>query len=382
MYAILTLYWILFFWKKLTDPLSLSTSELLSKHFPHWIHLGRELRKGRFPYRDKYFVYPVCIPFLSMFYPPHLISAWLGSFLSLDNAFKVLVWTELAHYLFGSFLSFAMFSQWYPVEVALFGAITLTYMAYSIKLTNPCITYTICWIPGMFIQGHVGWISFGIALLSGYYPILVYITPFAVYLNPICVIGALPGLLQLVPMLWYWPKSVRYKIKVSKKFGSVPLWRYLDLIIPGYIGQVRKLFHPETAMFFGWTPLMFIPFAHSKAWFPCLLAFILSLGLFRPPFRNASRVLYTFCFFFVWLSVSGLFYLELNVHQVLVLIFIQCYCLLQNSSIYPMHPFTEKIRPPSWWFKDSKRGSIGYPYFTGYIFNESVLSYAGGFSLR
>ncbi len=239
----------LFFWKFLWNPYLLSTSELLSKHFAHWIFLGRELRKGNFPYKDDYFVYPACIPFLSMFYPPHLISAWLGSFFKLDRSFCILVWIELLHYLVCSFTSFAMFSQWYPADVALFGAITLTYMAYSIKLINPCIPYTIAWIPGMFIHSHMGWISCFMALLGGYYPILVYIFPFAVFSNPICAFCVIPGMIQLVPMLLYWPRSVRHKTKISRKFGSVPIWRFLDLLIPGYIGQISGLFHPESIMF-------------------------------------------------------------------------------------------------------------------------------------
>ena len=379
---VLIAYWLIFFWKKLTNPLSLSTSELLSKHFPHWIHIGRSLRQGKFPYKDNYFVYPACIPFLSMFYPPHLISAFLGSFLDLDRAFSFLVSTELIHYLLGSFLSFHMFNQWYSPEISLFGAITLTYMAYSIKLINPCIAYTVCWIPGMFIQGHVGWISFGMALLSGYYPILVYITPFAVFLNPGCAFGACLGILQLVPMLWYWPKSVRANAKVSKKTGSVPTWRFIDLLIPGYKGQANGLIYPETQMFLGWLPLLFVPFSVSRAWLPCLMSFVMSLGVIRPPFRNASRFLYTFCFFLVWMAISGLNRSGLDSHALIGLFILQGYSLLRNEEAYPTHPFTEPVQPPSFWFSGRQHLPDGYPYFTGYILNESVASYKGGFSLK
>lgn len=376
---VLIAYWLVFFWKFLNNPFLLSTSELLSKHFPHWIHLGKELRKGIFPYRDKYFIYPACIPFLSMFYPPHLISAWLGSFLNLDRAFSFLVSTELIHYLLCSFLSFHMFNQWYSPEIAIFGAITLTYMAYSIKLMNPCIVYTVTWIPGMFIHGHMGWISCGMALLGGYYPILVYIMPFAIYNNPICSVGILLGLPQIVSMLWYWPKSVRHKTKVSRKLGSVPAWRFLDLVMPGYIGQISGLFHPESIMFLGWIPLLFIPFAQSRAWIPCLLTLVISMGLVRPLFRNPSRALYTFCFFLIWLSVNGLHHSGLNI---MLLVFLQGFCLLINASIYPMFPFTEKVRKPSYWFSRINRDLTAYPYFTGYITGDEVKPYVGGFSLR
>ena len=379
--TILVLYWFVFFWRFLIDPLKLSTSELLSKHFPHWIHLGRELRKFRFPAKDNYFVYPACIPFLSMFYPPHLLSAFLGSFFRLNNAFRILVYSELIHYLLCSFLSFRMFSQWYPAEIALFGALTLTYMAYSIKLINPCIVYTIAWIPGMFIHGYMGSISLGMALLSGYYPVLIYIFPFAVYLNPVCVLGVILGLVQLIPMLWYWPKSVRHKTKISRRFGSVPAWRFLDLVMPGYVGQVRRLFHPESVMFLGWIPLLFIPFARSRAFFICLAMVIISTGVIKPLFRNPCRALYTFSFFLVWLAVSGLFYSALTPKQVLLLTFIQAYCLLANNRIYPMFPFTEKVRPSSYWFGRKSYDKTAYTYFTGYITGDSVPRYEGGFSL-
>src|SRR3990167_243058 len=376
---VLTAYWLIFFWKFLWNPLSLSTSELLSKHFTHWTHLGRELRKGLFPYRDKYFVYPACIPFLSMFYPPHLISAFIGSFFKLDRAFAILVFTELLHYLLGSFLSFHMFNQWYSPEIALFGAITLTYMAYAVKLMNPCIAYTVCWIPGMFIQGYIGSISLGMALLSGYYPVLVYVFPFAVYLNPICAIGLLPGLLQIVPMLWYWPKSVRSVVKVDRKFGSIPLFRFLDLVAPGKYIQTRGLIYPESNMFMGWIPLMLLPFAHSRGWIPCLIAFVMSLGIIKSPFRNASRWLYTFSFFLVWLAVSGLFYSGFNA---LYLCILQAYSLFRNSQIYPTFPYTELVKPPSYWFSKKSYDKTAYPYFTGYINNDNVPPYVGGFSLN
>ncbi len=125
---------------------------------------------------------------------------------------------------------------------------------------------------------------------------------------------------------------------------------------------------------------MFIPLSHSRAWIPCVISFIISMGFVRPLFRNPSRALYTLCFFLVWLSVSGLYYSGFK--HVMPLVILQGFCLLINASIYPMFPFTEKVRRPSYWFNREDYDKHTYPYFTGYITDEHVGRYKGGFSLK
>ena len=105
----------------------------------------------------------------------------------------------------------------------------------------------------------------------------------------------------------------------------------------------------------------------------------MSLGIARPPFRNASRFLYTFSFFLVWMGVNGLTKLDI---PILPLVFLQAYSLLWNSSIFPTFPFTELAKPPSYWFNKKEYDKTSFPYFTGYINNDEVKPYLGGFSLN
>ena len=124
---VLSGYWFLFWKKFLINPFLLNTSEIASTFFPHWIWFGRQLRKGIFPAQDDiYYNLPGSIPFLSTFYPPSLIMAWLATFLKIDSAFRLYAYFILSHYLLASLFAYYLFGN-------LFCAITLIYSAYIIK---------------------------------------------------------------------------------------------------------------------------------------------------------------------------------------------------------------------------------------------------------
>src|SRR3990167_2268442 len=157
---LLATYNLIFFWKFYQNPYLNHTSETATTFYPHWVWLGRTIRRLAPPIVDKiYYRYPAAIPFLSTFYPPHFFTAFLSSFLSIDKSFQLLQLNVLAHYLLSSILSFLMFSQWCSPMAALFGAITLTYSGYCIKIQQPCIAYTLAWIPGIFLGGWFGILS-------------------------------------------------------------------------------------------------------------------------------------------------------------------------------------------------------------------------------
>ena len=89
----LVVFWVLFFRKFFLNPYSHATSENLSTYYPLWRHIGT---KG---FKQDYYPTLKGIPFLSAWYPVHLLSAWGGRVLSLDHSFILYEFVKLAHYL-------------------------------------------------------------------------------------------------------------------------------------------------------------------------------------------------------------------------------------------------------------------------------------------
>ncbi len=166
------------------NPYAYATSSAVDIQFSASVHLGRELRKGRLIPEDPYF-YPRIsgIPYLSNFYPFHMIQAFIGSFLSLDNAWILYCLGMMLHYLWASVGAYLLFGQFGP-WIAFFGAITLTHFGYAIK-QNSCINYTLAWVPWVFFGAeiHNPWImgfSLGMVLLAGYWPLGLQCIPFSI----------------------------------------------------------------------------------------------------------------------------------------------------------------------------------------------------------
>lgn len=379
--AIIVLFLVhILFWKNVyQDVFVLSTSELLETHFSHFDWLGHT---RKFWKDDIFFYYPACMPVLSSFYPPHFIGAKLSRKLGINDKFRVMVWLILIHHLLGSILAFLMFRQWYPVMESLFGAVTLSFTSYNTKTNNPCIAYTMAWIPGMFIHGPIGILSVGMAILGGYYPILVYILPFSMIWNSQNIFGVLLGLPQIIPFLWYYPKSIRAESKVNQEFGKVSLSVLCDLIFPRTVGYKNGVLHSEYSLFFGILSPFLIFFSLSIWMVPFILSFLFMIGEFPVPFRVPARWAYVFVFSGTILATDGLFRLALLDSQLFILIVIQFLSLIRFKVIFPSFPFCQLQRPPLYHFSRYKAGQFKFPFRTGYFFNEKTKGYCGGFSLK
>ena len=165
------------------NPYHYATSELLEQVFPSWLHLGRSLRHGRLVVEDPYY-YPdyAGLPFLSSFYPPHMVSAWLGSWLPLNQAFLLLVLTMVSHCWLASVSVYILaISMGAAPLVAGFASVTLSSLGYALK-QNSSIVYTLAWIPSWLLACQsqltlLSGISLGLMLLAGYWPIALYAVP-------------------------------------------------------------------------------------------------------------------------------------------------------------------------------------------------------------
>lgn len=371
----LAIYHVIFFRKWYANPFKMCTSEIASTYFPYWIWA-----KGKVHLTDLiYYKYPASIPFLSSYYPIHLITSFLSKFLSIDNAFRLFSIQLILHYLLSSIITYFMFLQFYSPEVALFGAITLTYCAYFFRLFTPAAVYSKAWLPGILLGGWIGAFCLGMSILGGYYPILVYMLPFCLILRPESSFGLILGLPQLIPFLMYWPKSIRANQVLDRNWGKVPLWRFLDLLIPDhYHNSINGVFWPEMTMYVGLIPLIACWWSTSRAWVTLLIAFWGALGLIPSIQRIPARWLSLFSLSLIWMAINGLSHLSIPIWP---LIIFQSWQLLINADIYPHFPFCQ------WWQKPSKffRAHVcskEWPYFTGYMFNHYHMWYKGGFCLK
>jgi len=363
-YLVLFAYWLIFWRKFLINPYLLCTSEVASTFFPHWLWVGRQLRKGIFPAQDEiYYKLPASIPFLATFYPPNLISAYIGSFLKEDRAFRLYAYFILFHFLICSVFAYQLFGN-------LFAAITLAYAGYVIKPNTPTFVYTVTWVPLAFCGGIMVAVGWSMALLGGYYPVLVYVMPLICLLQPLSfVIGSLMSVSQLIPFLGYFKRSVRMTEKVDRNFGRVPFLKLFDLINPiRNIGTTNGVHYPEMMMYMGIAP--FFIWKASWWWLGVLIAVLICSGLLPSVQRIPARALYLLTF-----SIASLVS-----HAPDILVGLQGFLLIGNSSIYPSFPFSQ------WWEKPSrlytkKKKSYKWPFLTGYREERKISDYIGAFRI-
>ena len=177
----LFLFHILFFRRfYFVNPYIYATSEPLDTAFPSSRILGNCLRTGAGVDDPYYYPHYSAIPFLSAYYPPHRLQAWVGSFLKLDHAWILYNLTMLLHFFWASIGAFMLF-QYFDPTIRFFGAITFGYMGYAIK-QNSCINYTLAWIPWVFYGADIHsplimGVSLGMMMLAGYWPVALYIWP-------------------------------------------------------------------------------------------------------------------------------------------------------------------------------------------------------------
>ena len=172
----------LVFWRRFyQNPFTHFTGESAAHEFPSARFLGESIRKGVYPPKDIYYWGDYSAnPINTTFYPPHVLTAWIGSYLSLDRHFILHTGCILAHYLFASVVGYYLFGEGL---VGFFGAVTLAYMGYNIK-GNASIVYTVSWMPVCLLGAKMGScyllaLGWGMALLGGYWPLAVYFGPFA-----------------------------------------------------------------------------------------------------------------------------------------------------------------------------------------------------------
>ena len=384
---LLILFNLIFFWKIWLNPFTISRSELLSTFYPSWLYIGRQARKCQsWKTEPCFWLNFHAHPVLSSYYPPHVLTAWIASFLDLDTAFVLLTRTILVHFIWMSFGWYFLLSQSYTsIPLLIFGAITLSYSGYTIK-QQPCIIYTIAWFPWILLgiaihQPFVAGAALGMSLLAGYYPIgiqmlLISFAASVVWISPISwvPIGLLLGLPQLIPFLKYLPKTIRME---KNKKADVGFW--------------------EKAWFPGITTLLLIPFSTSRIWPILILSVLLVSGLFSKYLPRISyRWLFTVQFCLGWMAVSGLANINTSSKVMLALLFIQGFDLYwHNSKLIPTLPYAELPKRPSLAFKTQittflesnlkpheRVSGLPYPLFTGIVNSIKTLGYCGGMQLK
>ena len=366
----LVLFHILFFYSLYTKPFQLATSELLSTFFPSWIKLGRG---GR----DTYWLVPNAHPVLSTYYPIHRLTAFIGAKINLDRAFILLVYTLLLHTLWASIGWYFAFRTLYSPMVSVFGAITASYMAYSLK-QQPCIAYTLAWFPWAIYGALTGSIlicstSIGMMLLGGYYPLAAYLLPCLVVVSPSpntvtsMGVGLVIGAVQIVPFLRYLPKTIR--------------------------GQKTKEVKPgpwETNFYLGITPILLLILNPQWRYLWVFVPIVISYLLKNHLPRIYQRMWVISAYLIIFLSCS-----QIKESFVFLILILQCLDLwLHNRALLPTRPYCELYQRPLLAFKsrlvkylESHLGTdrvsgLPHPLFTGLINNFNTLGYCGGMQLK
>ena len=122
------------FWRfYLKNPYWYARGEALEQGFASSVLLGRCLRRHEVVDDPYYYPDYRALPFLSSYYPPHVIQAWIGSFLTLNQAWVVYWGTMVLHFLGASIFAYILLEPLQSSLTQLFGAVTLSYLPYSLK---------------------------------------------------------------------------------------------------------------------------------------------------------------------------------------------------------------------------------------------------------
>lgn len=346
----------------------LATSELLSTFFPTWL---RRSKHG-------YWLNASSHPVLSWYYPPNYISGILGNYFSLNTAFRILLLNLILHIVMAFVCWYFLFLQFSSGIVSLFGAITLTFGAYSLK-QQPCIIYTLAWFPLTLYQSPaVSTIAICMMILAGYYPFSIYLLPVSIISHLLwwrecwLILGILLALPQIVSFLKYLPKTVK-RLTDSCESPDV-----------------------ERRFYVGVAPLMLLPFSSSRIWPLTLISCFFALGFLKNLFpRVHERWLIVVQFCIGWMAVSGLNTLHLAKLPLSILVLVHAFDLFwHNRSCIPPRPYCELYQKPSWAFNtkltrfldenlgDYRVAGLPHPLFTGLVNGYKTMGYQGSMQLN
>ena len=369
---ILILFNVLFFWSLYTKPFQLATSELLSTFFPTWLWQGKMWAQWRIPkYEPCFWLNAHVHPVLSTYYPGSILSSLLGSLTGLDTAFKILVYTILGHYLWASVGWYVLLAHYFEPTTATIGAILFTYQAYHIK-QQPCIVYTLAWLPWIAI---IPWLGISMMLLAGYYPLAMYLLPVGLLLTKDLVgvlAGFLIGLIQIIPFIRYLPKTIRSHSKLEPSVGP---W--------------------ERNFSIGVVPIVILTYTLKPVYLTILLPIVTSKLLARFLPRVTQRAWILSAYLAIYFCLVAIRQLNLNGLQLNMLLVLVCLDQwLWHRQLIPTRPYCELQAKPSLAFNNrltqylskhlgSHRVSgLPFPLFTGIINGFRTLGYSGGMQLK
>jgi hypothetical protein len=213
-------------------------------------------------------------------------------------------------------------------------------------------------------------LAFGMAILGGYWPIILAGFPIFLF-NPLCLVGGVIALPQIVPFLGYYPKSIRAKKKNDRSWGKMPIKRFFVRLCWPENGMIH---YPEYSFGVGLISLISL-ISHTSWWHLCAIyGFIGSQGVFILD-RIPARFVYLVSFSLVMASIPALG--SFNSHLLFGLTILQGFLLWKNRDIYPSFPFSQ------WWRKITEHKFVGsnWPNNTGYMTGEHHHDYYGGFAL-
>jgi hypothetical protein len=362
---ILIAYHLIFFWWAYTKPFTLATSESLSTFFPSWRYNEKT---------DPYYWYNMPgHPVLSTYYPFSRLVSMCCHKLGLDLSFTAYVYQSLAHYLMASVGWYYLFLPHLEAPIALFGAITFTYQTYHLK-QQPCIIYTLSWLPWTLLGLDTNnlWLAsvgIGMILLSGYYPLSMYLLPAVYSIFPQTLpflIGLVIGSPQVIPFLKYLPKTVRSHSRED--------------VSPGYW---------EKNYYIGIVPIVLLITTIRMEYIWIIVPVVLSYLMRKVLPRVYQRAWILSAHMAIFASL-----LVLPSELAMVLCMVQAYDLWTKRQSMVTRPFNELQKRPSHAFNNRltnylkyalgnhRVSGLPYPLFTGLINHFRTEGYQGGMRLN
>lgn len=381
----LFLFWCIFFRKFIFSPYDFATSDHMSTYFSSWRYFGQQLRKRESLHDPYHFGSVSGIPFTCVWYPVHLITGLVGSFMSLNMSFIFYTGQLLLHYFLASIFAYILFGN-------LFMAITLAYAMRAINL-NQSIVYSWCWTLGAIATGNP--LCLFLAVAGGYWPIVLFACPFVLMsmgLEALFVAGLL-CLPQLIITLRYMKSSVRAKASYeSRSLGSVHPILLLSYAWPMRLNH-NGVLYPELSFGIGRIALLIALFAPISLYTAiALVGVYLMLGKYvkapiigRIPARASYMVTIALCF------MANPIVSTMGYNLYVVLLLLQAWDIIHNHSpLILFEPFMEHASKPSHQYDiaitDFLKNRVGsyrvsgllHPLFAGHISGIRGLGYCGG----